>query len=50
MRVGRQTSDPKTAVVKLRLNEEMKAHLERKSKMHGVNVSEYIRQLIKKDM
>lgn len=49
-RRGRQTSDPKETTVKLRLNEDMRKHIEQSSKRKAVTMSEYIRQLIKNDM
>ena len=46
----RYSTDPKDTTVKLRLNLEMKNHIVKKSKSVGISVSEYIRNLIKKDM
>ncbi|MCI8795351.1 MAG: hypothetical protein HFG89_00655 [Dorea sp.] len=46
----RTTSDPKTEKVKLRINEDMKKHIEKYSGLSGTTLSEYIRDLISKDM
>lgn len=46
----RYSSDPKETTVKLRLNDMMRSHIEKSAKAKSVNMSEYIRQLIKKDM
>lgn len=45
----RYTSDPKETTLKLRLNEEMRSHIEKKSKQKGISMSEYMRELILKD-
>lgn len=46
----RTTSDPKTEKIKLRMNEDMKNHIEKYASSSGVTLSEYIRDLISKDM
>ena len=46
----RYSSDPKETTVKLRLNEDMRKHIEQSSKKKGVTMSEYIRGLVKNDM
>lgn len=46
----RTSSDPKSEKLKLRLNEDMKSHVDKSSKKEGVSVSEYIRGLIRQDM
>ena len=46
----RTTSDPKTEKVKLRINKDMKKHIEKYSGLSGTTLSEYIRDLISKDM
>ena len=46
----RYSSDPKETTVKLRLNDEMRWHIERSAKAKGVTMSEYLRNLIKADM
>lgn len=46
----RTTSDPKNEKIKLRLNEDMKNHIEKHSRQDGVSISEYIRELIRQDM
>lgn len=46
----RYSSDPKETTVKLRLNDEMRCHIERSAKAKGVTMSEYLRNLIKADM
>lgn len=46
----RTTSDPKNEKIKLRLNEDMKSHIEKRSRQEGVSLSEYIRDLIRQDM
>ena len=48
--MGRYTSDPKETTLKLRLNDEMRNHVEKSSKSKSVSMSEYIRQLIQNDM
>ncbi len=46
----RTSSDPKNEKIKLRLNEYMKSHIDKSAKKDGISVSEYIRELIRKDM
>lgn len=46
----RTTQDPKTEKLKLRLNEELKAHIEESANREGVSLSEYVRELIRWDM
>ncbi len=46
----RTTSDPKSEKIKLRLNEDMKRHIDKHSSKEGVSISEYIRELIRQDM
>lgn len=46
----RTTSDPKTEKIKLRINEDMKDHIEKYASSSGITLSEYIRDLIAKDM
>lgn len=46
----RQTTDKKDEKLKLRLNEEMRRHVESMAKTKEVSMSEYIRYLIEKDM
>lgn len=46
----RTTSDPKNEKIKLRLNEELKAHVEKYAGKDGVSLSEYIRELIRQDV
>lgn len=46
----RTTSDPKNEKIKLRLNADMKTHVDKQSKEKGISVSEYIRELIRQDM
>ena len=45
----RTTSDPKNEKIKLRLNEELKNHVQRYADKQGVSLSEYIRELIRQD-
>ena len=47
---GRTTNDPKETTVKLRINEEMRTHIELASKRKCVSMSEYIRNLIRSDI
>lgn len=47
---GRTTNDPKETTVKLRINDEMRNHIELSSKKKCVSMSEYIRRLIYADM
>ncbi|MCM1189372.1 MAG: ribbon-helix-helix domain-containing protein [bacterium] len=46
----RTTSDPKNEKIKLRLNEDMKHHVDKQSEKEGTSISEYIRELIRQDM
>lgn len=46
----RYSTDLKETTIKLRLNEDMRKHIEQSSKRKAVTMSEYIRQLIKNDM
>lgn len=46
----RTTSDPKNEKIKLRLNEELKSHVQRFADKEGISLSEYIRELIRQDM
>ena len=46
----RTTSDPKNEKIKLRLNEDMKNHIQRYASKEGISLSEYIRNLIRQDM
>ena len=43
---GRTTTDPKETTLKLRLNDEMRTHIEKSAKRKGISMSEYIRNLI----
>lgn len=43
----RRTDDPKSAVVKLRLGEDLKAALEHEAAVMSMNLSEYIRKVLK---
>ena len=47
---GRTTTDPKETTLKLRLNDEMRTHIEKSAKRKGISMSEYLRQLIYTDM
>lgn len=46
----RTTSDPKNEKIKLRLNEELKDHVQRYADKDRITLSEYIRELIRQDM
>lgn len=46
----RTTSDPKNEKIKLRLNEELKSHVQKYADKKCVSLSEYIRELIRQDM
>lgn len=46
----RSSSDPKETTIKLRLNEDMRKHIEKSAKKKYITMSEYIRQLIRSDM
>lgn len=46
----RTTSDPKNEKIKLRLNEDMKTHINKQSAREGISLSEYIREIIRQDM
>lgn len=45
----RYTNEPKETTLKLRLSEEMRNHIEKKSQQKGISMSEYMRELILKD-
>lgn len=46
----RYSNDPKETTVKLRLNDAMRSHIEKSAKAKSVSMSEYLRQLIQRDM
>lgn len=46
----RTTSDPKTEKIKLRMNEDLKSHVLKYADKDGISLSEYIRELIRRDM
>lgn len=46
----RCSNDPKETTLKLRLNENMRNHVEKKSSVAGITMSEYLRELIRRDM
>jgi predicted HicB family RNase H-like nuclease len=46
----RTTSDPKNEKIKLRLNEELKSHVQKYADKEYISLSEYIRELIRQDM
>lgn len=46
----RTTQDLKNEKIKLRLNLDMKTHINKYSSKQGVSLSEYIRELIRQDM
>lgn len=48
--MARYSNDPKETTVKLRLNDAMRSHIEKSAKAKSVSMSEYLRQLIQKDM
>lgn len=50
MRCGRQTTDRKDSTIKLRINEETRMYLDKRSKLKQISISEYVRNLIEKDM
>lgn len=50
MRYGRPTTDPKGDSIRVRLNEDMKEWLFKKSEREKKTVSQIIRDLIVKDM
>lgn len=50
MRKGRVTTDPKESTLHLRLNDFQKRMLEEKSNKQGISMSQYIRNLIDKDI
>lgn len=47
---GRTTTDPKETTIKLRLNDDMRTHIEKSAKRKGITMSEYMRNLIYSDM
>ena len=49
-RTGRPTLDKKEQTIKLRLNDEMRAWIEKCSQTEGISMSEYIRGIIEADM
>ena len=46
----RPTSDPKETTIRVRINEDMKNHIEKMAKRKYISMSEYMRELIQKDM
>lgn len=46
----RYSNDPKETTIKLRINDSMRSHIETNSKKKSTTMSEYIRDLIRKDM
>lgn len=50
MRTGRPTDDKKDTTLKLRLNDDMRNHIERMSVKKNISMSEYLRLLILSDM
>ena len=44
------TSYPQDEKIKLRLNKELKTHVEKYASKDGVSLSEYIRELIRQDV
>lgn len=50
LNTGRPTLDPKPQTVKLRLNDAMRDWVEQCSDREGISMSEYIRELIRRDM
>lgn len=50
MRTGRPTDDKKDTTLKLRLNDDMRNHIERMSEKKNISMSEYLRLLILSDM
>ncbi len=47
---GRPTLDKKEQTIKLRINDDMRSWIERMSCAEGISMSEYIRELIRRDM
>lgn len=47
---GRPTSDPKGNSIRVRVNDETKHWLYNKANLEGKTVSEYVRDLIQRDM
>lgn len=46
----RTTTDKKENIIRIRLNDDMYSYLTRKSERNNSNISEYIRELIRRDM
>ena len=46
----RTTSDPKETTIKLRVSEDMRKYVEKESRRIGCEISQYLRELIEKDM
>lgn len=46
----RCSTDPKETTIKVRVNDEMRKHIEKSAQKSAINMSEYIRQLIQNDM
>lgn len=46
----RYSSDPKETTIKLRINGLMREYIEKCAKQKSITMSEYIRELINKDM
>lgn len=47
--MARTSYDPKETTIKLRINEEMRNYIEKKSKQYGITMSEYLRKIIQRD-
>lgn len=48
--MGRPTNDKKETTLKLRLNDDMRNHVEKQSSRKEISMSEYLRELIRADM
>lgn len=48
--MSRITSDPKETTIKIRINEDMREHIEKSARKRGITKSEYVRQLIGEEM
>lgn len=47
---GRPTTDHKSNPIRVRLNEEMRGWIERKSELTGITISQLIRDMIENEM
>ena len=49
-RTGRPTTDPKTNIIRIRINDTQHQHLIQEAQKRGITLSEYLRGLIRMDI